>query len=528
MDIKTHFNLILDKYELHSLYYKFIGGIICNNIVRESFYWSLIYFNDIIQNKPELLPQYSGILLFLYGINIPIQNYATSIKNEFIKQIKLANFKYFSEKIINIKKDTLLNFDLIEYYHALDHFNDHFQEYIISQQHKCEIPIKFITIIVIALNQKFPLLIGLGIVFISIVIVINERKLISESQITNDLFDLENQIRNYMINSKQFIVNDEFNKVYITNNIEHAESLNKSLLDMNNNLDYTLNIMMFILIIIVFYIKKDNLTCIGFLYYFLMIYDIEFIANSFTEYYKSKINYNKMVERLVYLNNIKQENIINNKEDMTQFFNKDPVVIMNINNTNPNISITNPIIIDPGEHILIEGSSGSGKTSLLYTLKGMITCNQLQINPNINTIKEGSYMVLSNNKSIFSGNLYDIISNYDSNPNVELIKYALENSKLEHKFTNGNIFVDIEQLSGGEKIRLLIARMIYLIKKDNNHSILLFDEIDENLNNILATEIVSNILNIFNDKIILYITHNEMVKKLFKRKLIVKDGVISQ
>ena len=174
MDIKTHFDLILDKYELHSLYYEFISSTICNNIVRESFYWALIYFNDIIQNKPELLPQYSGILIFLYGINIPIQKYATSIKNEFIKEIKLANFKYFSEKIINIKKDTLLNFDLIEYYHALDHFNDHFQEYILSQQIKYEIPIKCVTIIVIAFNQKFPLLIGLGAVFVSIVIVLNE------------------------------------------------------------------------------------------------------------------------------------------------------------------------------------------------------------------------------------------------------------------------------------------------------------------------------------------------------------------
>lgn len=528
MDIKTHFDLILDKYELHSLYYEFISSTICNNIVRESFYWALIYFNDIIQNKPELLPQYSGILIFLYGINIPIQKYATSIKNEFIKEIKLANFKYFSEKIINIKKDTLLNFDLIEYYHALDHFNDHFQEYILSQQIKYEIPIKCVTIIVIAFNQKFPLLIGLGAVFVSIVIVLNERKLLSESQITNELFDLENQIRNYMINSKQFIVNDEFNKVYVNNNIEHAESLNKSLLDINNNLDCTVNIMMFILIIVVFYMKKNDLTPIGFFYYFLMIYDIEFIADSFTDYYKNKINYNKMQERLLYLNDIKQEHNPKNKEEMTQFFNKDPVIIMNINNTNPKISITKPIIIEPKEHILIEGSSGSGKTSLLYTLKGMITCNQLQINPNINTIKEESYMVLSNNKSIFSGNLYDIITNYDNNPKIELIQYALENSKLEHKFTNGNIFVEIEHLSGGEKIRLLIARMIYLIKKDNNHSILLFDEIDENLNNTLATEIASNILRIFNDKIILYITHNEMVKKLFKRKLTVKDGVISQ
>jgi putative ABC transport system ATP-binding protein len=525
MDIQKHFDLILEKYELKNLYNKFLVTSILNTIVGESFYWLLLYLNDKLQTNNSMLYKYTGFLICLYAINIPLTKYTVSIKNELIKELKLANFKYFSEKIINIKKDTLLNFDLIEYYHALDHFNDYFQEYILSQQIKCEIPIRSISIIVIALNQDCPLLIGFFAVFYSIITVLNEHKLVKEAKITQELFDLENQVRNYMINSKQFVVNNEFNKRYIDENSTKVEELNQLLLDMTNDVDMKVNILLFLFILIIFYDKRETLTPVGFFYYFLMIYDIEYIADKLSEYYKNKINYSKMIERLRFLNSIqtKEEDV----EHMTQQYNKDNIVINNITNDMPKINITSPLVINKGDHILVQGPSGSGKTSLLYVLKGMITCDQLVIEPNIKTINDSSYMVLSNNKSIFSGYLYDIISNYDYNPNVELIHMAIKLAKIDHKY-NDNSYVDIDQLSGGERIRVTIARLIYNIKKDDKHDILLFDEVDENLNNVLAVEIATNLLNIFSDKIILYITHNEMVKKLFKKRIDVKDGVISK
>ena len=56
-------------------------------------------------------------------------------------------------------------------------------------------------------------------------------------------------------------------------------------------------------------------------------------------------------------------------------------------------------------------------------------------------------------------------------------EYSLQASKIAHRL-NKNEFVDIETLSGGERIRLLIARIIYAVKT-KNYNILLFDEIDE-------------------------------------------------
>jgi ABC-type transport system involved in cytochrome bd biosynthesis fused ATPase/permease subunit len=209
-------------------------------------------------------------------------------------------------------------------------------------------------------------------------------------------------------------------------------------------------------------------------------------------------------------------------DDMTQ----STININMIENDTPKINITKPFVIKPYDHILVQGESGSGKTSLLYVLKGMLKCNKLIIDPNISTINRHSYIILSNNKSIFSGNLYDIITNYEECPSIDIINSSIKISKIDHKFTS-NDYVDIEKLSGGERIRLIIARLIYLIKKNPDRQILLFDEIDDNLNNKLAVEIASNLLEIFKDKTILYITHNDMVKELFKKKITVVDGIIS-
>jgi ABC-type lipoprotein export system ATPase subunit len=86
-----------------------------------------------------------------------------------------------------------------------------------------------------------------------------------------------------------------------------------------------------------------------------------------------------------------------------------------------------------------------------------------------------------------------------------------------------NYFIDIDKISSGEKIRLSIAKIIYIVLK-NNYKILLFDEIDKNLNDELAIAICKNIKTIFANKIILYITHNQKVKSLFTKVIYINNG----
>ncbi len=519
MDIESHFDLLLEKYKLNNLYKKFIFLSILTTTIKEGFYWSLIYFSEIVKSKPESITKFSAILIGMIGINIPLERYFNYTKAKLLKEIKMANTKYFNERIIQMSKQELLGFDLVEYFNILDHFNENIQEYIMNLKNKYDIPVRCMTLIVVAMNKKFGLLIGLFVLFYAIVKSMNEHKLVEEKELTKKYFFYENIIRNYIINGKNFLINDEFNKEYLTNNFNNYERVNRQIQELNHKLDMNVNIIMFAFILIVIWSRLKELNQYDFFYYFLIIYDIEFIADKVQEYYKNKVNYSKMQERLSYLNSFTPAN----KKPITEDSVK-TIVIEKIENDKPTIGIKKPLVIKDKEHILVTGESGSGKTSLLYVLKGIIKPNKLTISPNIELINAQTYLTLPNHKSLFSGNLYDIITNYEKNPNTKLIDWALKASKIDHRI-NSNEFIDIERLSGGERIRILIARIIYAVKT-KNYNILLFDEIDENLNDQLAQEICINLRDTFKDKIILYITHNEKVKELFAKKFTVKKGVI--
>jgi putative ABC transport system ATP-binding protein len=521
MNIEEHFNLLLDKYNLINYYYKYIALSMLTTILKESFYWLLIYFSEKVKNNSSMITKYAILLLGTFGLNIPIERQFNYSKTELIKEIKLSNNKYFNDRIINMSKKELLNFDLVEYFNILNHFNENLEQYIENIKKKFDIPIKCLTLVIIALNKKFSILIGLFAVFYAIVKSLNEHKLIEEQKLSKDYFKFEGIIRNYLINGKNFLINDEFNKEYLFNNFGKFEKVNKDIQILNHNLDMNVNILMFSLIIIVIWLKLHELNQFDFFYYFLIIYDIEFIGDIINEYYKTKVIYSKMQERLTYLNSFIPE--FREIADKSKVKN---IKISRLFNNKPNLELTKTksLIIEENDHILLNGESGSGKTTLLYILKGIIKPNELEITPSLEIINSQTYLTLPNHKSLFSGNLYDIISNYDKNFNIELIEYSLQASKISHRL-NINEFIDIETLSGGERIRLLIARIIYAVKT-KKYNILLFDEIDENLNDILAIEVCKNLREIFKDNIILYVTHNEKVKELFDNKIMVKKGII--
>ena len=238
----------------------------------------------------------------------------------------------------------------------------------------------------------------------------------------------------------------------------------------------------------------------------------------------------RMNIRYNFLNDL-YSNAINNttQYDNTPFNQSKPItkiIIYKIYNTNPKLINNQKIIINKNDHILISGKSGCGKTSILYILKGIINIDILDIYPSIKSINEQSFIFLSNHKQLYNDYLYNIITNYDSNPNIELINYSIKYAKFDNNNNNNNNYINIENLSSGERIRLNIAKIIYLIKI-TNYNILLFDEIDENLNDELAYEIYQNINFIFSDKIIFYITHNDKVKSAFNKILYINDNTIN-
>jgi ABC-type lipoprotein export system ATPase subunit len=519
MDIEKHFELLLDKYELKLLYKKYIFLSMLTTFINESFYWLLLYFSEIVKQKPEIIKKLAGILIIIIALHTPVERLFNATKSELFEKIKLANTNYFNNIILKINKYELLTFDLVKYYNILEHFNENIEQYLLNIKTKYDIPIRGTTLIIIALNKKFSLLIGLFAVFFAVIKVLNEWKLIEEHKLTQKHFKYDNDIRNYIINSKNLLINDEFNNEYLTKNLCKFEKVNKEIIELNHKLDMNVNITMFIFISLVLINRLEELNQFDFFYYFLIIYDVEFIGDKVNEFYKNRIYYTKMQERLTYLKSFSPMNLNN---QTIKPFNR--IVINKIVNEKPKLKNNNPIIINQNDHILIDGKSGSGKTSLLYTFKGILQPDVLEMEPNIESIIPQTYLTLPNHKNLYNGKLYDIITNFEENPNIQLINFALETSAINHKL-NKNEFIDIETLSSGERVRLLIARIIYTVK-NKNYNILLFDEIDENLNDNLAVDICTKLRNIFNNKIIIYITHNESVKKIFDKHIYVENGNI--
>ena len=197
--LKNHFELLLDKYELNNLYSKFNNYYRLTLIVKEGFYWTLIYFSEIVKEKPEMVNKLGIILLLLLGINIPLERKAQELKSLFYKEIKIANTKYYNDKINNMNKNELLNLDLVEYFNILEHLNDNLESYIYNLKIKQEIPIRMVTLIIIAMNKKYSLIIGLFAVYYYIIKLLNEHKIVKEVDLTKKHFEYEAIIRNYIV-----------------------------------------------------------------------------------------------------------------------------------------------------------------------------------------------------------------------------------------------------------------------------------------------------------------------------------------
>ena len=536
--IEEHVEILLKTFDLKYDYNKYIFFSIISALSKEGFSWALVLFSMIVKENPDKLNYLAGILLILVAINIPINRMYNKEKTYFVEKIKLANILYYNDRLTNLTKKDLLYFDLVEYFDLIRYLDHNFEEYLVNIKCKHDIPIRFFTLIVIAITRDYYILIPLFFVFFYIVKMLNEKKVIKEEPYVNKIFPYEEKVRNYLINSKNYLINDEFNNNYLNKKFYEFNNLGTIINEINDKLDMKINICLFVFIVIAIVSKIKKLNPYDFFISFVIISDVEFISDKTQEYYRNKAHYNKMEERINYLNNFKPDyNKVPRKN-----INIDKIVINKISNKSPKIENKSKLVFNKGEPTLITGESGSGKTSLFYVLKGVVKPdnidisiepnNKKSIEPN-NTlldINSQTYLTLPNHKNLYSDNLFNLVSNHSDNPNIELIDFAIKSSLFSTiTFTDNiinNDFIELEKLSGGERVRLLIARLIYIIKT-KGYNILLFDEIDENLNKQMAIEICQTLKNLFRDKIILYITHNENVKQLFNNVYNVDDGVIS-
>ena len=192
--------------------------------------------------------------------------------------------------------------------------------------------------------------------------------------------------------------------------------------------------------------------------------------------------------------------------------------------------------ISEGQTVGITGETGTGKSTLMQILIGLLQPNQGNIyykNKNIGLDlkkwqEEISYV--SQSTFLLDDNLKNNITfeNDEKNIDEEKLNLSIKIAELNNKISslekglNENIGTDGVKLSGGEKQRIALARAIYKNKK-----IIFLDEFTSSLDIETENKIISNLNNLLQDKTLIIIAHRKnvidkcnVVWKLAKGKLI--------
>ena len=232
-----------------------------------------------------------------------------------------------------------------------------------------------------------------------------------------------------------------------------------------------------------------------------------------TQINASKRVYNKVTGII-----ITKETPIENKISITEFNNKIDI-ISNIRFNNLNFSFKNKTIINnlntewkENEKIIITGSSGQGKSSLIKLLLGYfkIERDKIIINNKYDFCDLNLYdycAVVYQDTTIFNGSIADNITLY-GDYSTEEIENAIFLAGLK-SFIDGlpngiNTFLhqSANTISGGEKQRIAIARALI-----TGRNIIILDEPTANLDKETALKIEDTIFSL-KDKMIIMITHN--------------------
>ena len=182
------------------------------------------------------------------------------------------------------------------------------------------------------------------------------------------------------------------------------------------------------------------------------------------------------------------------------------------------------LVIEKQKVTTLVGTSGSGKTTILRMLNKMISPTKGKILYNgvdlqqLNSVNHRRDVVmLSQNPVIFEGSIRDNLTiglNFQNKdiPKDEVLKQMLERVSLTKELDSS-----VSNLSGGEKQRIALARILLLSPK-----VFLFDEPSSSLDNeteeILIQMLIEYVRN--ESKTIIMATHSKIIAEKYSDKLI--------
>ncbi len=192
-------------------------------------------------------------------------------------------------------------------------------------------------------------------------------------------------------------------------------------------------------------------------------------------------------------------------------------------NTNDKFIFKNlNLVIRKGDYLGIYGKSGSGKTTFIDLLSGLISPNNGKIISNNIDISNNHWSWRSNigyvPQSIYLLNdklINNIaIGEFENEIDIKRVKKAVKESRLQEfinklpKGLNSMINDGGVNLSGGQIQRIGIARALY-----KNPNILIFDESTNSLDNKTEKEFMQIVKSLVGKKTIIFVTHNVSILK---------------
>ncbi len=189
-----------------------------------------------------------------------------------------------------------------------------------------------------------------------------------------------------------------------------------------------------------------------------------------------------------------------------------------------------------GDSLFIAGNSGSGKSSLIDIMMGLVNpttgnigvlndsgYRNLDIYNNIywmDLISHVSQRIVLLDKTILDNITYGSLGPIDRK-RLDLVCWAACFDKtIDSKREGLQYFVGEEgsNLSGGEKQRLGIARALY-----QNKPLLFLDEAMNALDSKTEIEITTRIIKLFTDRILICISHNMLMGKFYSKMINLSD-----
>lgn len=189
--------------------------------------------------------------------------------------------------------------------------------------------------------------------------------------------------------------------------------------------------------------------------------------------------------------------------------------------------------IEKGQMCVIQGTSGSGKSTFLNCIGGLDTMDSGSIKVDGKEIARLKADALSDYRRENLGfifQFYNLVPNLTVKENIQVCEYLSDapldmNELLEVLGLTEHQNKFPAQLSGGQQQRCAIARA--LIK---NPKLLLLDEPTGALDSKTSRDILI-LLEKINEKYgttMLFVTHNNSIKNMVHKVIIIKDGQISK